>query len=117
MVEVVGENVSDFHPGQAVFGDLSSLGRGGFGGLAEYVSARQDVLTSKLPSLSYEEAAAISQAGLLAFHGPATKGGVKQGDKFPTNGATEGVGTVAVQLAKSWGTDVIAVDSAEELES
>ena len=111
-VESVGARVSRLQVGDDVFGDLS---RSGWGGFAEYVCAREDVLATKLPAMSFEEAAAIPQAGLLALQG-LRQGGLSQVQRVLINGAGGGVGTFAIQIAKSVGAEVTGVDSAEKLE-
>lgn len=112
-VEAVGAAVTRFKPGDAVLGDLSG---GNWGSFAEYVCARESALTLKPESLSFEEAAAIPQAGLLALQGLRCNGSIAPGDKVLINGAGGGVGSFAVQLAKLWGAEVTGVDRAEKLE-
>ena len=104
-VEAVGKHVKQFNPGDEVFGDLSSSGWGGF---AEYVCADAKALTRKPASMSFEQAAAIPQAGLLAWQG-LKKGRLRQGQKVLVNGASGGAGTIALQIAKSFGAEVTAV--------
>src|SRR6266702_7751155 len=99
-VEAVGRNVKQFQPGDEVFGDLSGCG---FGGFAEYVCARENALALKPANLSFEEAAAVPSAGVTALQGLREKGQIKLGQKVLINGASGGVGTFAVQLAKSFG--------------
>lgn len=111
-VEAVGGSVKRLRVGDDVFGDLSRCGWGGF---AEYVCAREDALAIKSPAMSFEEAAAIPQAGLLALQG-LRMGGVGSGRRVLINGAGGGVGTFAIQIAKSVGAEVTGVDSAEKLE-
>ena len=77
-VESVGKNVKQFRAGDKVFGDLSGCG---FGSFAEYVCAREDALTLKLETMTFEESAAIPQAGLLALQGLRVKGEIKPGQK------------------------------------
>ncbi len=112
-VETAGENVTRFKPGDEVFGDLSGCGWGGF---AEYVCAREDALAFKPSGLTFEEAAAVPQAAVLALQGLRNKGRVKPGQKVLINGAGGGVGTFAVQIARSFGTEVTGVDSAGKLD-
>src|SRR5438874_5579876 len=97
-VEVVGRNVTQFQVGDEVFGDLSGCG---FGGFAEYVCARENALALKPANLSFEEAAAVPSAGVTALQGLREKGQIKLGQKVLINGESAGVGTFAVQIAKS----------------
>ncbi|NIX56640.1 MAG: zinc-binding dehydrogenase [candidate division Zixibacteria bacterium] len=112
-VEAVGQNVKRFKPGDEVFGDLCE---GNWGAFAEYVSAPEDALILKPSVMSYEEAAAVPQAGVMALQSIRDKGMVKQGQKVLINGAGGGVGTFAVQLARLYGAEVTGVDSAAKLE-
>jgi NADPH:quinone reductase-like Zn-dependent oxidoreductase len=112
-VEVVGGNVKQFQPGDEVFGDLCQSGWGGF---AEYVCALENALALKPASLTFEEAAAVPQAGLLALQGLRKKGQVQPGQKVLINGAGGGVGTYAVQIAKYFGAEVTGVDSTRKLD-
>lgn len=112
-VEAVGRNVTQFQPGDEVFGDLYGSG---FGAFAEYACARQDALALKPESMTFEEAAAVPQAALIALQGLRDKGQIQAGQKVLINGAGGGVGTFAVQIAKSFGAEVIAVDSASKLD-
>lgn len=108
-----GSDKCRFKPGDEVFGDISE---GSWGGLAEYVCALENALTLKPASLSHEIAAAIPQAGLLAFQGLNDKRKISPGEKVLINGAGGGVGTVAVQIAKLYGAKVTAVDKKEKLD-
>jgi len=112
-VESVGRNVKQFRPGDEVFGDLSGCG---FGGFAEYVCAREDALVLKPASMTFEEAAAIPQAAILALQGLRDKGQIQPGHKVLINGAGGGAGTFAVQIAKSFGAEVTGVDSTRKLD-
>ena len=112
-VESVGKDVKRFQPGDEVLGDLSTSGWGGF---AEYVRAREDALTLKPASITFAEAAATPQAGLLALQGLSKKGKIQPGHKVLINGAGGGVGTFAVQIAKSYGAEVTGVDSGSKFE-
>jgi len=112
-VEVVGENVTQFQPGDEVFGDLTEFG---FGAFAEYACASEDAFARKPPGLTFEEAAAVPQAAVMALQGLGGKGRIKPGDKVLINGAGGGVGPFAVQMAKSFGADVTGVDSAGKLD-
>jgi NADPH:quinone reductase-like Zn-dependent oxidoreductase len=112
-VEAVGRDVQQFQPGDEVFGDLSGCGRGGF---AEYVSVPEKGLALKPANLSFEEAAAVPMAAVTALQGLRDKGQIQLGQKVLINGASGGVGTFAVQIAKSFGADVTAVCSTSNLD-
>jgi len=112
-VEAVGRNVKQFQPGDEVFGDISGCGWGGF---AEYVCARENVLALKLASMTFEEAAAVPQAAVLALQSLRDKGKIQPGQKVLINGAGGGAGTFGVQIAKSFGAEVTGVDSASKLD-
>lgn len=107
-VEAIGSSVTQFKPGDEVFGDLSGCGLGGF---AEYVCAREDVLVLKPASLTFEQAAAVPMAAVTALQGLRTHGRIQPGQKVLINGASGGVGSFAVQIAKSFGAEVTAVCS------
>jgi NADPH:quinone reductase-like Zn-dependent oxidoreductase len=109
-VEAVGGNVKQFQPGDEVFGDLSGGGFGG-GGFAEYVCARENALVSKPADMTFEEAAAAPMAAVTALQGLRDKGRIQPGQKVLINGASGGVGTFAVQIAKSFGAEVTGVCS------
>jgi NADPH:quinone reductase-like Zn-dependent oxidoreductase len=98
--------------GDDVYGDLSQSGWGGF---AEYVCADEEALALKPPGMSFEQAAATPQAGLLALQG-LRMGDVGKGRRVLINGAGGGVGTFAIQMAKSAGAEVTGVDSQDKLE-
>ena len=104
-VESVGRRVTQFKPGDDVFGELS---RSGFGGYAEYVVAPESALALKPSNASFEEAAATPTSGLTALQG-LRKGRIHAGHRVLIHGAAGGVGTFAVQVAKSFGTEVTAV--------
>ena len=112
-VEAVGANVTRVQPGDEVFGDVSGCG---FGGFAEYVCATEDALAPKPANLSFEEAAAVPLAALTALQGLRGKGRIQQGQKVLINGASGGVGTFAVQIAKSFGAEVTGVCSTGKLD-
>jgi NADPH:quinone reductase-like Zn-dependent oxidoreductase len=95
-----------------VYGDLS----GQWGGFAEYVCAREKFLALKPAAMSFEEAAAIPQAAMLAVQGLIDKGKIKQGQKLLINGAGGGVGTFGIQIAKLYGVEVTGVDSTGKLD-
>jgi NADPH:quinone reductase-like Zn-dependent oxidoreductase len=111
-VGTVGKNVKNLQPGDEVFGDLSAVG---FGGFAEYVCAPESTLSLIPEGMTFEEAAAIPQAGLLAFQG-LRKGNIKPGQKVLINGGGGGAGTFGIQIAKSLGAHVTAVDSTIKLD-
>jgi NADPH:quinone reductase-like Zn-dependent oxidoreductase len=113
-VEAVGGNVKQFQPGDEVFGDISPNVRGGF---AEYACARENLLALKPANLSFEQAAAVPMAALTALQGLRNKGRIQPGQKVLIQGASGGVGTFAVQLAKSFGAEVTAVCSTRNLET
>jgi NADPH:quinone reductase-like Zn-dependent oxidoreductase len=112
-VEAVGRNVKQFQPGDEVFGDISGCGWGGF---AEYVCASENALALKSAGMTFEQAAAVPQAGLLALQGLRDKGQIQKGQKVLINGAGGGAGTFAVQIAKSYGAEVTGVDSTGKLD-
>lgn len=111
-IEAVGRDVKKFKPGDEVFGDLS----GRWGGFAEYVCAGENTLALKSPGMTFEEAAAIPQAAMLAIQGLRDKGKIQSGQKLLINGAGGGVGTFAVQIAKLYGVEMTGVDSPSKLE-
>lgn len=111
-VEAVGEAVTKFKVGDAVFGDLSESG---FGAFAEYVCAPEQALALKPGNMSFEEAAALPHAAMLAWQGLIEKGALRSGQKVLVNGAGGGVGTIGIQLAKMYDVDITAVDSGEKL--
>jgi NADPH:quinone reductase-like Zn-dependent oxidoreductase len=111
-VEMVGRNIRQFHPGDEVFGDIL----GSMGGFAEYVCARERSLAQKPASLTFEQAAAIPQAAVIALQGIRDRGQVKTGQKVLINGAGGGAGTFAVQLAKMYGAEVTGVDNTDKLD-
>jgi NADPH:quinone reductase-like Zn-dependent oxidoreductase len=111
-VEAVGRNVTQFRPGDHVFGDLS---RCGFGAYAEFAVAPEKALALKPAALSFEEAAAIPTAGCTALQA-LRKGRIQRGQRVLINGASGGVGTFSVQIAKSFGAEVTAVCSPRNVE-
>lgn len=110
-VESVGAKVKQFQPGDEVFG-VSAGSRGGF---AEYACATEEHLAQKPANLSFEAAAAVPVAALTALQGLRDKGQIQAGQKVLINGASGGVGTFAVQIAKSFGAEVTAVCSTRNL--
>ena len=111
-IEAVGKNVKQFKPGDEVYGDLS----GQWGGFAEYVCAHEKALALKPAGMSFEEAAAIPQAAMLAVQGLIDKGKIQPGQKLLINGAGGGVGTFGIQIAKLYGAEVTGVDNTGKLE-
>src|SRR2546428_11323563 len=101
-VEAVGRNAKQFRPGDEVFGDLSNGGRGGY---AEYVCVPENVLALKPANISFEEAAAVPEAALVALQALRDKGQIKAGQKVLIYGASGGIGTFAVQIAKYFGAE------------
>jgi NADPH:quinone reductase-like Zn-dependent oxidoreductase len=112
-VEAAARNAKLFEPGDEIFGDLSTCGRGGF---AEYVCAPEDKFALKPANISFAEAAAIPMAAVVALQGLRDKGQIRPGQKVLINGASGGVGTFAVQIAKSFGAEVTAVCSTRNLD-
>ena len=104
-VEAVGKNVTKFKPGDEVFGGSS-------GAFAEYVTVREDkALVLKPVNMTFEQSAAVAIAGITALQALRDKGKIKPGQKVLINGASGGVGTFAVQIAKSFGAEVTGVCS------
>ncbi|MFT3914454.1 MAG: NAD(P)-dependent alcohol dehydrogenase [Anaeromyxobacteraceae bacterium] len=113
VVEAVGPEVKRLKAGDAVFGDCFGSD---FGGLAEYKRAREGELALKPSSASFEEAAAIPLAGMTALHAVRDVGQVRPGERVLVAGASGGVGTFAVQLARHLGAEVTAVCSTGKVE-
>jgi NADPH:quinone reductase-like Zn-dependent oxidoreductase len=111
-VEAVGGNVKKLQLGDAVFGDI--LYR--WGGFAEYVCAPEEALMIKPAGLTFEQAAAMPQAGLVALQGLCDRGNIQRGQKILINGAGGGAGTFALQIAKMFDAEVTGVDSTEKLD-
>jgi NADPH:quinone reductase-like Zn-dependent oxidoreductase len=112
-VEAVGSGVTRFKPGDEVYANLLEHGYGGF---AEYVSVPVDAMSLKPANLSFEEAAAVPMAGVTALQGLRHHGELQRVQKVLINGASGGVGTFAVQIAKSYGAEVTAVTSTQNLD-
>ena len=115
-VEAIGSNVQQIQPGDDVFGDISGFRARDWGGFAEYVCAREKVLALKPASMTFEEAAAIPQGGVLALQGLRDKREIQPGESVLINGAGGSAGAFAVQIAKSFGAEVTAVDSTGKLD-
>lgn len=112
IVESVGVNVTAFREGDEVYGDLCECG---FGSFAKYITAPIKALTLKSPEMSFEQAAAIPQAGMLAKQGLYDIAPIKSGQRILINGAGGGVGTIGIQIAKQLDVEVTGVDSAGKL--
>ncbi len=113
VVEAVGNNVSNFKPGDAVFGDIFWKGSGGF---AEYCLATEKDIIHKPEGMSFEQAAALPQAGVIALQAFRDYKQVEPGHKVLINGAGGGAGSFALQFAKMHDVEVTAVDRAEKFE-
>ena len=109
-VEAVGRNVTQFQVGNEVFGDIHA------GGFAEYACASEELLALKPSNSSFEAAAAVPVAAFTALQGLRDKGQIQKGQKVLINGASGGVGTFAVQIAKSFRTEVTGVCSTRNLD-
>jgi NADPH:quinone reductase-like Zn-dependent oxidoreductase len=110
-VEAVGKNVTSFQLGDAVYGQVP------FGAFAEYVCIPASELTPKPANLSFEEAAAIPDSGLTVLQGLRDVGQLQRGQNVLINGASGGVGTFAVQIAKALGAEVTAVCSTRHIDA
>ena len=110
IVEVVGRNITRFKPGDEVFGVAR-------GSLAEYACTSEKALTAKPENVTFEQAGAVGVAGLTALQGLRDKGKIQPGQKVLVNGASGGVGTFAIQIAKAFGAEVTAVCSTRNLET
>jgi NADPH:quinone reductase-like Zn-dependent oxidoreductase len=110
IVEAVGKNVTNFKPGDEVFGAKN-------GSAAEYLCVRGDkAVVLKPANISFEQAGSVAIAGITALQGLRDKGHVQAGQKVLINGASGGVGTFAVQIAKAFGAEVTAVCSTRNLD-
>jgi NADPH:quinone reductase-like Zn-dependent oxidoreductase len=112
-VEAVGSDITQFQPGDEVYGDI---GASGFGAYAEYVTVPENTLVLKPVNITYEEAAAVPQYAVVVLQGLRDFGHIQHGQKVLINGASGGIGTFAVQIAKSFGTEVTGVCSAKNLD-
>jgi len=113
VVEAVGPNVKQFKPGDEVFGDLSESGWGAY---AEYVSVSENALVQKPANITFEAAGAVPESAVVALQGLQDKGKIQSGQKVLIYGASGGIGTFAVQIAKSFETEVTGVCSTRNLE-
>jgi NADPH:quinone reductase-like Zn-dependent oxidoreductase len=112
-VEAVGSGVNQFNPGDEVYANLLDHGLGGF---AEYVSVPVEVMSLKPVNLSFEEAAAVPMAGVTALQGLRYHGEIQAEQRVLINGASGGIGTFAVQIAKSFGCEVTGVTSTRNID-
>lgn len=114
VVEAVGENVTRFKPGDEVYGDVLEAATGAF---AEYVSIPEDgPIALKPKNMTFEQAASVPVAGITALQALRDRAKIKAGDKVLINGASGGVGTFAVMLAKAYGAEVTGVCSTKNVE-
>jgi len=111
-VKMAGKNNNQFQPGDEVFGEMGDY----HGGFAEYVCASGRILALKPADMTFEEAAAIPQAGVIALQGIRDKGQIQPGQKVLINGAGGGAGMFAIQLAKLYGAEVTGVDNTGKLD-
>ena len=110
VVEAVGENVTDFKPGEEVFGAKN-------GAVAEYICVKAErAIVLKPSNITFEQAGSVGVAGVTALQGLRDKGRIQAGQKVLINGASGGVGTFAVQIAKSYGAEVTGVCSTRNVD-
>jgi len=112
-IEAVGKGVKQFQQGDDVYGDLSGFGWGAF---AEYVSVPEEALVLKPANLTFEQAATVPESAVVALQGLRDKGQIQPGEKVLIVGASGGIGTFAVQIAKSFGVEVTGVCSTRNLD-
>ena len=112
-IVAIGRDVTQFKPGDEIYGDLSACGNGGF---AEYVAVPEKYVAPKPASLTFKQAAAVPMAAVTALQGLRDVGSVQPGHKVLINGASGGVGTFAVQIAKALGAEVTAVSSTSKID-
>ena len=112
-VEAIGRNIKQFKPGDEVYANLSECG---FGSFAEYVCVPENVLALKPTNLSFEEAAAVPEAALVALQGLRDFGKIQKKQKVLIYSASGGIGTFAVQFAKYYGAEVTGVCSTRNLD-
>ncbi|MBD3275788.1 MAG: zinc-binding dehydrogenase [Candidatus Marinimicrobia bacterium] len=111
IVEAVGSGITKFQPGDEVYGDLSESG---FGGFAEYACTDEKALSKKPANMTFEEAASIPHAAMLAKQGLIDDGHIQSGQKILINGAGGGVGTLGIQIARLYDVHVTGVDSGDK---
>ncbi len=114
LVSAVGADVQQFEPGDAVYGDVSNAG---FGGFAEYACVPETALARMPAGMSFEQAAATPHAGLLALQGLVDQGQLQRGERVLINGAGGGVGAAALQVSRHYDTEVTGVDATIKLEA
>jgi NADPH:quinone reductase-like Zn-dependent oxidoreductase len=114
IVESAGPGLTRFQPGDAVYGDLSASRWGGFG---EYVCEPEQLWSKKPDGMTFAEAAALPQAGVLALQGLRLNGEIRPGSRVLFNGAGGGVGTLGLQIAKAHGAHVTCVDVSSKLDA
>lgn len=113
----VGSKVTQFQQGDEVFGDMSGFRARDWGGFAEYACAREEALALKSTKMTFEQAAATPQAGILALKGLADLANINSDGKVLINGAGGGGGTFGIQLAKETGVEITGVDSSGKLDT
>ncbi|MEP0986551.1 NAD(P)-dependent alcohol dehydrogenase [Ekhidna sp.] len=113
VVESLGEEVTKFQIGDAVYGDISNYG---FGSFAEYIAIHENAIVRKPEYLSFEESAALSHAANLAWQGLVDLGKIEDGMNILINGAGGGVGSIGLQIAKTYNCQVTGVDTGDKLE-
>ena len=111
-IEALGANVTSFKKGDEVYGDISEYG---FGSFAEYICINEKALIHKPAGMSFEEAASIPHAAILALQGLIDCGNIQKGQKVLINGAGGGVGTFGLQIAKQFEAEVTGVDTGDKL--
>lgn len=114
VVEAIGSGVTRFKEADEVYGDISNYG---FGSFAEFVCIHENAVVPKPAFMSFEDAAAIPHATMLAYQAIIEKGRIETGQKILINGAGGGVGTFGLQIAKTFGAEVTGVDAGEKLEA
>ena len=112
IIEALGTNATSFKVGDAVYGDISEYG---FGSFAEYICINEKALKLKPGKMSFEQAASIPHAAMLAVQGLIDLGKVQKGQKILINGAGGGFGTFGLQIAKLYSTEVTGVDTGDKL--
>ena len=112
VIEAIGEGAEKFDVGDAVYGDVSEYG---FGGFAEYVCVNENALSLKPNFMSFNDAASIPHAAMLAVQGLIDIGNIREGQKVLINGAGGGMGTFALYIAKQYGAEVTGVDAGHKL--